>query len=338
MLPFRQNVSLKNLNTFGVEADAKYFSTFKNEDELGNLTGILPQPVSLLILGSGSNILFTSDYEGLVLKNEVHGIRLITETKEEVLLEVGGGEIWTNLVETAIHNGWSGIENLNLIPGTVGAAPVQNIGAYGVELREVLVSLKAFDLQTGRIQVFENEMCNFGYRTSLFKTTGKGRYVILSVRIRLRKRFQPNITYAPLRALFDGMDESMITLREVGEAVRQIRMSKLPDPAITGNAGSFFKNPVISNEKLDILRSKYPGIPSYPFGGAESKVAAGWLIEQCGWKGKRIGSAGVHDRQALVLVNHGGATGKEIAELAGQIRESVKDTFDIELDTEVTVL
>ncbi|MEJ2594342.1 MAG: UDP-N-acetylmuramate dehydrogenase [bacterium] len=338
MLTVRSNVSLKKLNTFGVEATAERYGSFSGATEIKEWISENSLPEKVLVLGAGSNLLFTGDYDGLVLKNDIRGIRIISQSDDEVLLEVGGGENWSGFVDFTLGQGWSGVENLSLIPGTVGAAPVQNIGAYGVELQEVFVGLEALDLHTGKFEVFDTESCEFGYRTSLFKTHGKGRYIILSVRLRLRKKLQPNLSYAPLKSYFQGREPDTLSAREISEAVRQIRRSKLPDPEVIGNAGSFFKNPVVTASELSQLQSRYPEIPVYKIHDDEYKLAAGWLIEKCGWKGKRAGDAGVHDRQALVLVNHGKATGKEIKKLADQIRENISSVFGIKLESEVTIL
>ncbi len=338
MLTIRKNVSLKKLNTFGVEAIAGSYGSFSNAAEIREWISKNPLPEKVLVLGAGSNLLFTDDYDGLVLKNDIRGIRIISQSDDQVLVEVGGGENWSGFVDFTLEQGWSGVENLSLIPGTVGAAPVQNIGAYGVELEEIFVGLEALDLHTGKFEIFDRESCEFGYRTSRFKTHGKGRYIILSVRFRLRKNLQPNLTYAPLQVFFEGRDPDTLSAKEISDAVKHIRRSKLPDPEVIGNAGSFFKNPVVTLAKCSELKSMYPDIPVYKINDEEYKLAAGWLIEQCGWKGKRIGNAGVHDRQALVLVNYGKATGKEIENLASQIRDNVKSTFGISLESEVTIL
>lgn len=292
----------------------------------------------VLVVGSGSNLLFTKDYDGFVLLNEIKGVKIIAESDSEVIVKVGGGENWSDFVDYTISKGWGGLENLSLIPGTVGAAPVQNIGAYGVELNEVLVSLEAIDIETGDTLAFANEDCEFEYRTSIFKTRLKGRFVILNVLFRLMKTPELTLDYAPLKKYFSDREKDSISIREVGEAVKQIRRSKLPDPDEIGNAGSFFKNPVVRFSKIEELMSKFPDIPFYKVDDGNFKLAAGWLIEKSGWKGKRIGDAGVHNKQALVLVNYGKASGKDIADLAIQVQNSVKDQFGIALETEVTIL
>lgn len=333
-----KDISLKPYNTFGVEARAKHFGIIQRMHDLSEVIPLKKSDDALLILGGGSNLLFVRDFDGLVLHNALQGIEVLEEDRETCLLKVFGGENWSALVDYTVEQGWGGIENLSLIPGTVGAAPIQNIGAYGVELCEVLEQVETIDLHTGKTRVFDNESCQFGYRTSIFKTSAKGQYLVTAVTLRLAKEPKPDLRYAALREAFAGRDPEGITPGGVSAAVKAIRRAKLPDPAIVGNAGSFFKNPVVKQSVAGSLRSEYPDIPIYPAGEGEVKIAAGWLIEKCGWKGRRSGNAGVHDKQALVLVNLGGASGEEIFSLSERIREDVRQHFGILLEREVTVI
>ncbi|HET8866622.1 MAG TPA: UDP-N-acetylmuramate dehydrogenase, partial [Gracilimonas sp.] len=325
-------------NTMGVSANARYFASVASADELRQL---LLQPdykvLPKLMLGGGSNILFVNDFEGLVIHLGIKGRELIEENEGEVLLKIGAGEDWHQTVMYAVEKGWGGIENLSLIPGSVGAAPIQNIGAYGVELEEVFESLEAIDLETGISKTFDKQACDFGYRDSVFKNELKGKYIITHVTLRLQKDPDVNTTY---RALSESLEERGISdpsIKDISETVIKIRQSKLPDPAEIGNTGSFFKNPVISEEAFKELQEKYPEIPNYP-AGEEIKIPAAWFIDQCGWKGKQVGDAGVHEVHALVIVNYGNATGAEIIELARKIRGSVFDKFGVELIPEVNIV
>ena len=334
-----ENASLKNYNTFGIDAKAHFLTHITSAEQLKK--HILSRTFSgekLLILGGGSNVLFTKDFDGWVLVNEMKGIEKISEDHDSVLVKVAGGESWSGFVDHCVDRNWYGLENLSLIPGKAGAAPVQNIGAYGVEQRELMFSLEAMNMNTGEISVFPNEACLFGYRTSIFKTTEKDNWFILNVTYRLHKIPKFNLEYGPLKSAFDGLSKDSITVKEVSDAVKRIRQSKLPDPAITGNAGSFFKNPVVSKQKLGNLKLKFPNIPFYEMEESTIKIPAGWLIEFCGWKGKTQGNAGVHEKQALVLVNRSHATGKEIQNLASKIQSEVLTMFKIKLDLEVLVL
>lgn len=334
-----ENASLKNYNTFGVEAKARFLTHITSPDQLkqsikeGTFTG-----QKVLVLGSGSNVLFTNDFDGWVLVNEIKGKEKIAEDKNAFLIQVAGGESWTDFVDYCVERNWYGLENLSLIPGKAGAAPVQNIGAYGVEQCELMVSLEAMDLRTGEISVFKNEDCEFGYRSSIFKTKEKGKWFILSVTYRLKKTPAFNLKYGPLKAAFEGESPHSISLKDVSEAVKKIRRSKLPDPAMTGNAGSFFKNPVVSKEKFESIIFEFPDLPYYEVEEGSLKIPAGWLIETCGWKGKTMGRAGVHEGQALVLVNKGNASGVEIWHLAENIQSDVLKKFNIKLKPEVLIL
>ncbi|WP_460574512.1 UDP-N-acetylmuramate dehydrogenase [Hymenobacter coalescens] len=339
----QHDVSLRPFNTFGIDAKARLFAVFTTVEELREL---LREPevqaAPKLILGGGSNLLFTQDFDGVVLKNEIRGLETLDEaTDGSTLVRAGAGESWHGLVEYALGQNLSGIENLSLIPGTVGAAPLQNIGAYGVELKDAFEYLEAVELSTGQLRRFSREECGFGYRESVFKGPLRNQYVVTGVVLRLHQRPQANVSYGAIRTTLEEMGVTAEpTPQQVSQAVISIRRSKLPDPAQIGNAGSFFKNPEVSQAKFDALKAEYPELPGYPVPGGV-KVPAGWLIEQCGWKGHRAGTEGrygVHDRQALVLVNHGGATGGEVRALAEEIIASVREKFGIELHPEVNIL
>ncbi len=339
-MTIQQNVSLKSLNTFGIEASAKYFATFDNTDALRKiLTAPDYQNEKLLILGGGSNLLFTSDnFDGLVLQNKIKGIEVVHEDQETVTVKAGAGEIWHELVLYTIAHDWGGLENLSLIPGTVGAAPMQNIGAYGVEIKDVFFELEAYEIATGTVQKFSGEECRFGYRSSIFKQEAKGHYIILSVSFRLSKKPEFNISYGAISDTLKEMGITTLSVKAISDAVISIRRSKLPDPKEIGNAGRFFKNPEIPLHLFERIQTMYPAIPSYPTSPGKTKVPAGWLIEQCGWKGKTIGHVGVHKNQALVLVNYGQAKGSELKKLASDIQESVYRKFEIKLEAEVNFI
>lgn len=339
MMNIQENFSLKALNTFGIDAKARYFSEFHSKDELIHL---LMEPLSKqsdkMILGGGSNILFTKDFEGLVLKNSIKGIEIIEEDDEHVYIKAGAGVVWHDLVLFSIQGNYGGIENLSLIPGTVGASPMQNIGAYGVEIKDTFDALEAINVEDGSIKVFRKEDCNFGYRDSVFKKSLKGKYVIVSVTYRLSKNPVFNISYGAIKNTLDELGIKELTVKAVSDAVCNIRRSKLPDPADIGNAGSFFKNPEIPELQFEDLKKDYPDIPCYKTSPGMVKIPAGWLNEQCGWKGKVVGNTGVHKNQALVLVNYGKAKGNEIKQLSFDIVRSVKEKFGIELETEVNII
>jgi UDP-N-acetylmuramate dehydrogenase len=333
-----KNTSLKAFNTFGVDAKANEFVAFSSVEQLQH---IAKQHLALntpyLILGAGSNILFTQDYNGLVLKNEILGIEVIEENDEFVFVKAGAGVNWHQFVLHCIQQDWGGVENLSLIPGTIGAAPVQNIGAYGVEIKDVFHSLHAFDIKHHQLIEFSNADCAFGYRNSVFKQSYKGAMVICDVVFKLTKKHVVKIGYGAIKDQLVSHGISAPTIRDVSNAVIAIRSSKLPDPNEIGNAGSFFKNPVVGKLFFEHLHRCYPHVVAYP-SGSDMKLAAGWLIEQAGWKGFHEGSVGCYDKQALVLVNFGGATGAEILALAKKIQASVKGKFDIELEMEVNVI
>ena len=337
MLKIQENTSLQAYNTFGIDAKAAYFAEFKTEKEL---LDCLPVQLPLLVLGGGSNLLLTKNWDGIVLKNAIKGIEKTDETPDFVTLQVGAGVVWHGLVQHTINENLGGIENLSLIPGTVGAAPIQNIGAYGAELKDVLESVRAVHLETKTIRVFDKAECAFGYRESIFKTNLKGQYVITHVTMRFRKNPTAfNTNYGDIQAILAQRNITVPTLREVSEAVIAIRQSKLPDPAVLGNCGSFFKNPEILIPHFSRLQQKYPTMPSFALADeTRVKVPAGWLIEQAGWKGKRVGNTGSHAKQALVLVNYGGATGREVQQLAEAIIDDIFQKFDIRLHAEVNIL
>ena len=337
-MKIQENISLKPFTTFGIDKKAKFFTTVETLDELkAALLAAKEKQLPVFILGGGSNILLTRDIDGLVIKLEIKGINLVKEDGDELWVEVGAGEMWHELVLHSIAQDWAGLENLSLIPGTVGASPMQNIGAYGVEIKDVFDSLQAMHRETLEMQTFDAEACLFGYRESVFKQNFKDQFVITSVTFRLSKTPNFHLEYGAIREVLaaNGIDQPSI--RAISDAVIQIRQSKLPDPKEIGNAGSFFKNPTIPSAQFDALKTSYPSIPGYP--SAEGvKVAAGWLIEQTGWKGKRIGEVGVHAKQALVLVNYGGGTGEEIKKLSEQIQASVYDKFGVQLQAEVNFI
>ncbi len=335
----KNNVSLKPYNTFGVDARAGYFAEVKSVSDLKKAFRFIGEKeISFLILGGGSNVLFKNNFDGMVLLNRMSGIETIDESADFVMLKVAGGEPWPDLVDYCVGQGLGGIENLSNIPGTVGAAPIQNIGAYGVEVKEVVEEVEVFDLQNGQTHTLSNRQCEFAYRSSVFKTSARGRYFVLSVKLKLSKKPVINLSYAPLKKMFESRNIESVSIKEVSAAVKHIRKSKLPDPENMGNAGSFFKNPVVTKAELQNLLKKYGDMPYYPFGGNSFKLAAGWLIEQCGFKGKHMGNAGVHEKQALVIVNHGHASGEEILNLAMEVKHSVAEKFGIELEFEVNVV
>lgn len=336
-MQIKENLSLKSWNTFGIDVKARYFAECTSVDDIVTLLADDTfSRLPLVVLGGGSNILFTDDVQGVVLKMDMQDIRLIGETDTTVILEADAGVDWDSFVQHAVSNHLSGVENLALIPGTCGASPIQNIGAYGVEVKDVIYRVDALNRETIQREVFINAACKFGYRDSIFKRESKDRYIILSVQYQLQKQFKPNIKYGAIRQELDAKGVDAPSMMDVYQAVCAIRQSKLPDPKEMGNAGSFFKNPYISNEQYLQLKSKHPDIVAY----AEQdrwKIAAGWLIEQCGLKGYRSGDAGVHTKQALVLVNYGSATGQDILALANKVQQMVLDTFGITIEMEVNI-
>ncbi len=333
-----RDYDLSKLNTFGVPARARFFAVVQSESELKELLKTKEfKENKKLFLGGGSNVLFTEDWDGVVILNKLKGIQILEEDSGQALVRSMGGEIWDDLVNFAVERGFWGIENLALVPGTVGAAPMQNIGAYGAELKETLDSVEAYDLSTGEKKVFSNEECKLGYRDSVFKNELKGKYFISAVTFRLSKIEKKNLSYRVLQEYLEKNKIEVKNPKDVSEAVANIRRSKLPDPKVLGNAGSFFKNVFLSKDKAEELKSEYVDMPFFEEDGLV-KIPAAWLIESCGWKGKRVGNVGVHDKQALVLVNHGGATGLEIKELAESIISSVYEKFGLKLTPEVNFI
>ena len=335
----QSNVSLKAFNTFQIDVKAKAYLEIQSVDEVLDL--ILnggPIHQQLLILGGGSNILFTKDFEGLVLKNNILGIELLEENEHHYYVRAGAGVNWHQFVLYCIENGYAGVENLSLIPGNVGASPMQNIGAYGIEVKDIIESVEAIDLASGESRSFSKQECEFDYRSSIFKTSLKNELIITAVTYKLNKTPVFNTSYGAIQEELDKMGIQQLTIEAVSKAVCNIRNSKLPDPGKIGNAGSFFKNPIVTLSRLKELQVEYPTIPSYKVSEKEYKIAAGWLIEQCGWKGKKIENFGVHSKQALVLVNYGGAIGKDIYKLSQDILDSVKLRFNIALEREVNIV
>lgn len=332
------NYNLSKLNTFGILAHAKFFTEIQNDADLKKLFS-LPEFKNneKFFLGGGSNILFTKDFDGIVILNKIKGIEILEEDSEHVLIRAMGGEIWHNLVSFSVSNGYWGIENLSFIPGTVGASPIQNIGAYGVELKDTLEGVEAYEIKKGLKRFFKKEECELGYRDSIFKNKLRGQYFISAIIIKLKKNGKKNVNYKILLEYLDKNNIEVKNPKDVSDAVEAIRRSKLPDPAIIGNAGSFFKNVFLKQDKLKFLLEIYSDMPYFKEGDLV-KVPAGWLIEQCGWKGKKVGSVGVHEKQALVLVNYGGATGEEILKLAEQITNTVFVKFGLKLVPEVNLI
>lgn len=336
-MEIHENFSLKHYNTFSIDAKARFFKEFSSKEELEEYLMFYAE-YPIFILGGGSNILFTEDYGGAVLKNNIKGIELQHEDSDYVYVKVGAGENWHEFVLHCIRHNWAGVENLSLIPGNVGASPIQNIGAYGVELDEVFWSLEALHIGERRIHTFTPVDCEFGYRDSVFKNRYKNDFTILSVTFQLKKRPVFHTSYGAITEELEKMGVKELSIKAISQAVINIRSSKLPDPKTIPNAGSFFKNPEVPGEKYEELRSKFPDIVAYPLAKGTVKLAAGWLIEQCGWKGYRKGDAGCHAKQALVLVNYGNAEGEEIYDLSEKILLSVNEKFGVMLEREVNIL
>ena len=331
-------VSLKNYNTFGVEAFARWFTEINSEKDLTELFDIEKwKRVPRLVLGGGSNLLLTKDFDGLVIRINIKGIEAKVEG-ESVIIEAGAGEVWHKLVMYCVDNGFAGMENLSLIPGSVGASPIQNIGAYGVELKDVFQSCKAFEIETGKILEFNKEQCEFGYRESVFKNQLKGKIIITRVTFVLSTRPSLNISYGAIGEELQKRQISHPTIKDVSDVVSHIRVSKLPDPSTIGNSGSFFKNPIIPEHEFKKIQSVFPDTVHFCLPNSTVKLAAGWLIEQCGWKGKKIGQTGTWKNQALVLVNHGNATGSDVYALSSQIIEDVRSKFGVTLEREVNII
>ncbi|GGK59382.1 MULTISPECIES: UDP-N-acetylmuramate dehydrogenase [Flavobacteriaceae] len=330
----QQNISLKKYNTFGINANAKRFIEINSVPELKE---ILEQEKDVFLIGGGSNMLLTSDIEKLVIHLNLKGIIINDLNNDNVLVTAEAGENWHDFVIWCISQNYGGIENLSLIPGNVGTSPIQNIGAYGVEIKDTFHQLEAIEIATGNKSVFNKDDCNFGYRNSVFKNELKGKYIITNVTFKLtKKNHKTNISYGAIKEVLKNIKKP--TLKDISDAIIAIRQSKLPDPEEIGNSGSFFKNPVIDIDLFKKIQKKYSNIPNYVISSTEIKVPAGWLIEQCGFKGKRFGETGVHEKQALVLVNYGNATGKEVFKLAKKIQQTVLEKFAIPLEIEVNVI
>lgn len=339
MLQFKENISLKPFNTFGIDVNAKYFiEIFSEIDLILLLKSDIFNTHSHLILGGGSNVLLTNHIEGLVIKISIKKNEILIDDANYNYVKSGSGVLWHDFVLFCLENNLSGVENLSLIPGTVGAAPMQNIGAYGVELKDVFQSLEALEIETSKITTFSGSDCEFGYRESVFKNKYKNKYIIISVTFKLPKKTNYNISYGAIKDEIQKFENKEINAKNISLAVINIRKSKLPDPKILGNSGSFFKNPEIKQKDFEVLKAKYPLIPHYPAGNNQIKLAAGWLIEQCGWKGKKVGNTGSHKDQALVLVNYGNASGIEIWNLAMDIQKSVLEKFNINITPEVNII
>ncbi len=334
----QENISLLHFNTFGIDKNARFFAVARStKDVLQLIQKSNEMEMPLFVLGGGSNILLTKNLEALVVKIEIKGFELVEENDNEFFLKVGAGESWHDFVLYCIQNNYAGVENLSLIPGTVGASPMQNIGAYGIEIKEVFDHLEAIDRDTLEIRNFSSEECKFGYRESVFKNDLKDQYVITHVVFRLSKSVLINAEYGAIRQTLEEKGVQNPTIKDISEAVIEIRKSKLPDPALIGNAGSFFKNPTVTASLYEKIKSLFPNVPGFP-NEEGVKIPAAWLIEQAGWKGKRFGNVGVHQFQPLVLVNYGGGDGNEIKELSKKIQESVQAKFEILLHPEVNFL
>ena len=336
-MQINENFPLKPYNTFGIDAKARFFNTFSSKEELEEYLMFYSE-YPIFILGGGSNILFTEDFDGTVLKNDIKGIELQHEDSDYVYVKAGAGENWHQFVLHCISHNWAGVENLSLIPGNIGASPIQNIGAYGVELVDVFWSLEAMHIAERRIHTFTTVDCEFGYRDSIFKNRYKNDFAILSVTFQLKKRPVFHTSYGAVTQELEKMGVKELSIKAISQAVINIRSSKLPDPNTIPNAGSFFKNPEVPTGKYDELKLKFSDIIAYPLGKESVKLAAGWMIEQCGWKGYRKGDAGCHEKQALVLVNYGNAKGSEIYDLSEEILQSVNKKFGVTLEREVNVL
>lgn len=333
----QENISLKQYNTFGIDAKAEKLIELTDKEQLAAVTNNNSLPAEKNIIGGGSNILLTKDVGGLTILNKLKGIEVLKEDEEHVWVKVASGEVWHDLVLHAIKNGWAGIENLALIPGTVGAAPMQNIGAYGVEVKDVIEEVTAWHWEEQKFKTYKNEDCHFGYRDSVFKHELKGKVFITDVVFRLSKKPVLNTSYGAIKQELENAGVTEPNIEAIANAVIQIRSSKLPNPAVTGNTGSFFKNPVIRKEIYEQVKSDYPEIPSYPVDDDHVKVPAGWLIEQSGFKGIKRGNAGVHTKQALVLINLGNVSGREVWELSEEILQTVQERYGISLEREVQI-
>ena len=338
MLLFLPKFSLQKFNTLAVPATADFYVSVTNHDEIKEALAFSREHgLAILLLGGGSNIVFENDFRGLVIHLKLRGIQLIQETDDHVWINFAAGENWHQAVGYCLDNGYYGLENLSLIPGSVGAAPIQNIGAYGVEVKDLITELSTIEIASGIEVSFVNESCQFAYRDSIFKQAFKDQYIITSVTFRLSKNAQVNLTYPALIDYFSGEDQARITPEDVSQAVINIRQSKLPDPDVIPNAGSFFKNPIVTKDHYQLLMNQYPHIPAYTYSENQMKLAAAWLIDQAGWKGKALNGVAVHNQQALVLTNPEKMNGCAILNLAKAIQDSVKKQFDVELEIEPRV-
>lgn len=335
-----RDYSLLPHNTFGIDVRCRRFIEFNSVDELRQVSAELDKAgMPAIIIGGGSNLLFLKDFDGIILHSRIKGVEVFDgQCDGSVKIRCGSGETWDDIVKMCISNGWHGAENLSLIPGEVGAAAVQNIGAYGVEIKDLICQVEVFDLETGGQKTFANKDCNYSYRDSVFKHERKNKYVVTNVTLRLTKEFTPKLDYGNIRRKLESAGITNVTASQLRNAIVEIRKEKLPDPKELGNAGSFFKNPIVSARDFQRIQSAYPEIPHYAVDSEHIKIPAGWLIEQCGWKGACKGNAAVHDRQALVLVNKGGATGREIYELSEQIIADIRGRFGIEISPEVNII
>lgn len=333
-----QNISLKPYNTFGIEAKSAQFVEVNTVEEVQALCITFNlQDRKTLVLGGGSNILLTGDFDGMVIKMNLKGMDIIREDDQHAWVKALSGEVWNDLVQYTVNKGLGGLENLSLIPGCVGAAPMQNIGAYGAEIKDTFEELFAVEMASGKLVKFTKAECKFGYRESIFKHEAKNKYIIVAVTFKLSKQPLPDTRYGAITEVLAAKGIQQPGIKDVSEAVIEIRTSKLPDPKVLGNSGSFFKNPEIPEAQYESLKTQFPELPGYPAAPGMVKVPAGWLIEQTGWKGKQVGNTGAHAKQALVLVNYGNATGEEILNLAKTIQKSVKDKFNISIEPEVNI-
>ena len=330
----RKKVSLAPFNTFGVDQKALLFAQILSIEDLKKVADLEADPY---ILGGGSNILLTKDIDRLVIKNELMGKAVLSDSNHEVVIKIGSGENWHSIVKWTVGQGWGGLENLSLIPGTVGAAPVQNIGAYGTEIKDTLIEVEAMNLSTGKIEIFSAGECGFGYRDSIFKHPPyKGHYFITHIVLKLNPRSQPNTKYADIEKKILEKNLKRASIQDIHQIVMEVREQKLPDPKKIGNAGSFFKNPIIRKAHYEELLANHPDMPGYP-SGEEIKVPAGWLIDRAGWKGKAIGQVGCYEKQALVIVNRGGATGHEILQFSKLVQKDILDKYGINLLPEINI-
>ena len=334
-----KNYSLLAHNTFGIEARCHRFLEYSTVEEAQQIVSSLTtEDEPLLILGGGSNLLLTGDYPGTVLHSAIKGIKVLSDKEPaSVFLECGSGEVFDDVVAFAVENGYHGAENLSIIPGEVGASAVQNIGAYGVEAKDIIYKVEAVEIATGKLVVFDNADCEYSYRQSKFKHEWRDKYLVTHVIYRLSRTFVPDLDYGNIRSSLEKKGIASPTAQQLREVIIEIRNAKLPDPKVQGNAGSFFMNPIVEKAKYEELASQYLGMPHYTIDAEHEKIPAGWMIDQCGWKGKSLGKAGVHDKQALVLVNRGGATGAEIVRLCETIQKDVKEKFGIEIHPEVNI-